>query len=359
LTASLSKKRIKRQKLPALNDPAKRVAVPRPSALIVYFPVMARFGNTPVALLTSSTPAVMLPFPSACKLPAMLKNPKLFVPLRARRGRLYKLQSSGQKGEEMAYRRLHLERKDSVGRVTLNRPEAYNALNLEMARELFDAALELDESREIRVIVLTGAGKAFCAGGDVKEFVEQLTREERHLKELTAYLHMTVSRLVRSQKPVLVAVNGVAAGGGMSLAMAGDIVVAAESARFTMAYARIGVPPDGSSSYFLPRLVGLRRAMELYLLNRPLTAREAFEWGLVTRVESDMEFPRAVESLARKLADGPTLAFGAAKLLFHHATHESLETQMEMESEAIARAGQTEDFRRAVAAFAERNKRSG
>jgi 2-(1,2-epoxy-1,2-dihydrophenyl)acetyl-CoA isomerase len=252
----------------------------------------------------------------------------------------------------MAYRTLLLEQKDRVGRITLNRPEAYNALNLELARELFDAVLDLDESREIRAIVLTGAGKAFCAGGDVKEFVEQVTRGDRHLKELTAYLHMTVSRLVRSQKPVVAAVNGVAAGGGMSLAMVADVVVAAESARFTAAYARIGAPPDGSATYFLPRLVGLRRAMELYLLNRPLSAREALEWGLVTRVVPDAEFPRAVESLARELADGPTLAFGAAKLLFHHATHEGLETQMEMESEAIARAGQTEDFRRAVAAFA-------
>ncbi len=254
----------------------------------------------------------------------------------------------------MGYRRLLLERKDGAGRITLNRPEAYNALNLELARELFDAVLELDESREVRAIVLTGAGKAFCAGGDVKEFVAQAEREDRHLKELTGYLHMTVSRLVRSQKPVLMAVNGVAAGGGMSLAMAGDVVAAAESARFTMAYAGIGATPDGSASYFLPRLAGLRRAMELYLLNRPLTAREALEWGLVTRVVPDAEFPRAVESLARELAEGPTLAFGAAKLLFHHATHESLETQMEMETEAIARASQTEDFHRAVAAFAEK-----
>jgi len=254
----------------------------------------------------------------------------------------------------MAYRALLVERKDRVGRITLNRPEAYNALNLELGRELFDAVLELDESRAIRAIVLTGAGKAFCAGGDVKEFVEQAGREDRHLKELTAYLHMTVSRLVRSQKPVLVAVNGVAAGGGMSLALVGDIVVAAESARFSMAYARIAATPDGSGTYFLPRLVGLRRAMELYLLNRPLTAREAFEWGLVTRVVPDAEFGAVVNNLAHELAEGPTLAFGAAKLLFHHATHESLETQMEMESEAIARAGQTEDFRRAVAAFAQK-----
>jgi 2-(1,2-epoxy-1,2-dihydrophenyl)acetyl-CoA isomerase len=256
----------------------------------------------------------------------------------------------------MAYQTLVLEQRNEVGQVTLNRPEAYNALNLDLARELFDATLELDESRETRVIVLTGAGKAFCAGGDVKEFVEHKEHEGRYLKELTAYLHMAVSRLVRSQKPVLVAVNGVAAGGGMSLAMAGDIVVAAESARFTMAYARIGATPDCSSTYFLPRLVGLRRAMELYVLNRPLTAREALEWGLVTRVAPDEEFPRLVESLARELAGGPMFAYGTTKRLFHHATHESLETQMEMESAAIAHSGETEDFRRAVEAFAQKKR---
>jgi 2-(1,2-epoxy-1,2-dihydrophenyl)acetyl-CoA isomerase len=132
-------------------------------------------------------------------------------------------------------------------------------------------------------------------------------------------------------------------------------VVAVESARFTMAYSKIAATPDGSSSYFLPRLIGLRRALELYLTNRVLSAREALEWGLVTRVVPDAELAPAVDALARALAQGPSKAFGAAKRLFHQSTWESLETQMELEAQAIAASGHTEDFANGVTAFA--NKR--
>ena len=254
----------------------------------------------------------------------------------------------------MAYQTILVDIKDQVGTITLNRPDAYNALSLTMARELFTAALELDEDREIRCIVVTGRGKAFCAGGDVKEFVENLPRFGVLVKELTTYIHGAISRLVRSPKPVIMGVNGIAAGGGLSLALSGDLVIASESARFTMAYSKIAVTPDGSSSYFLPRLIGLRRAMELYFTGRVLAAREALEWGLVTRVVPDAEFAEALRSLARELAQGPTLAFGGAKLLFHQATHESLETQMELEAQAIARSGHTEDFKEGVTAFAQK-----
>src|SRR5437764_10111554 len=148
------------------------------------------------------------------------------------------------------------------------------------------------------------------------------------------------------------AVNGVAAGGGFSLALSGAVVVADESAKFSMAYSRIAATPDGSSSYFLPRLVGLRRAMELYFTNRVLTAREAQDWGLITRAVADTEFKGAVEALSRELAQGPSKAFGGAKRLFHQSTWESLETQMELEAQAIAASGHTEDFRSGVTAFA-------
>jgi 2-(1,2-epoxy-1,2-dihydrophenyl)acetyl-CoA isomerase len=251
----------------------------------------------------------------------------------------------------MAYETVRYEVKDAVATITLNRPEAYNALNLALGRDLFHAALEADEDRAVRAIVVTGAGRAFCAGGDVKDFAENPDRIGILIKELTTYLHGAVSRLARTQKPVVMGVNGVAAGGGMSLALGGDLVVAAESARFTMAYSKIAASPDGSSSYFLPRLVGLRRALELHYTNRVLTAREALEWGLVTRVHPDAEFPGALAALAGELAQGPTLAFGRAKLLFHQSTHESLETQMELEAQAIAASGHTEDFRNGVAAF--------
>jgi 2-(1,2-epoxy-1,2-dihydrophenyl)acetyl-CoA isomerase len=252
----------------------------------------------------------------------------------------------------MAYDTVLYEVKDAVATLTLNRPDAYNALNLTLGRDLFHAALEADEDRAVRCIVVTGAGRAFCAGGDVKDFADNPDRIGILIKELTTYLHGAVSRLARTQKPVLMGVNGVAAGGGMSLALGGDLVVAAESARFTMAYSKIAASPDGSSSYFLPRLIGLRRALELHYTNRVLSAREALEWGLITRVHPDAEFPAALAALARELAQGPTLAFGRAKLLFHQSTHESLETQMELEAQAIAASGHTEDFLNGVTAFA-------
>ena len=252
----------------------------------------------------------------------------------------------------MTYEHLLLDTHEHVATITLNRPEAYNALDLPLGRELFHASLEVDEDPDVRCVVITGAGKAFCAGGNVKDFADNLPRIGFLLKELTTYLHGAVSRLTRTAKPVIMAVNGVAAGGGLSLALSGDVVVAAESARFTMAYSKIAATPDGSSSYFLPRLIGLRRALELYLTNRVLSAREALEWGLVTRVVPDAELKDAVDALARELAAGPMLAIGGAKRLFHQSTWESLETQMELEAQAIAASGHTEDFREGVTAFA-------
>ncbi|HEV8643308.1 MAG TPA: enoyl-CoA hydratase [Methylomirabilota bacterium] len=251
----------------------------------------------------------------------------------------------------MGYEHLILERRDHVATLTLNRPDAYNALNLALGRDIFHAVLEVDDDPEVRCVVITGAGRAFCAGGDVKDFADNLERIGALVKELTTYLHGAVSRLCRSDKPVIMAVNGVAAGGGFSFALSGDLVIAAESARFTMAYSKIAATPDGSSSYFLPRLAGLRRAMELYFTNRVLSAREAHEWGLVTRVVPDAELRATVEALALGLAQGPTKAFGGAKRLLHQSTWESLETQMELEAQAIAACGRTDDFREGVTAF--------
>jgi 2-(1,2-epoxy-1,2-dihydrophenyl)acetyl-CoA isomerase len=254
----------------------------------------------------------------------------------------------------MRYETIALEVSQGIATITLNRPDAYNALSLALARELFQAAIAVDEDPEVRCVVLTGAGKAFCGGGDVKEFVQHLPRAGALIKELTTYVHGVVSRLVRTPKPVITAVNGVAAGGGLALALGGDLVVAAESARFTMAYSRIAASPDGSSTYWLPRLVGLRRAMELFYTNRVLTAREAVEWGIATRAVGDAELAETVRRLAGELAQGPTLALGRGKRLFHLSTTESLETQMEHESQAIARSSHTEDFAEGVRAFVEK-----
>lgn len=258
----------------------------------------------------------------------------------------------------MGYQTLIVETKNHVATITLNRPERYNAVNLQLAQELMEAVLGCDEDPEVRMLVITGTGRAFSGGGDVKEFGERLEMASRYLKELTTILHTAISRICRMPKPVLAAVNGVAAGGGMSLALACDLVVAAESARFTMAYAGIGATPDGSSSYFLPRLVGLKRALELVYTNRTLTAREAEAWGLVNKVVPDPDFKAAVDELAEELAQGPTQAFGRAKRLLHLGSLESLETQMEHESQLIALSGRTEDFREGVRAFLEKRKAS-
>lgn len=254
----------------------------------------------------------------------------------------------------MSYETLRYEVAQGVATITLNRPDAYNALNPALGRDLLHAAIEADEDRSVRCIVITGAGKAFCSGGDVKDFSETLDRIGVHIKRLTTDFHGAISRLARSPKPVVMAVNGVAAGAGFSLAIAGDLVIATESARFTIAYSKIGAAPDGSSTYFLPRLVGYLRAMELYLTNRTLSAREAMDWGLVNRVVADAEFSAAVTKLAGELANGPTYAFGRAKQLFLHSTQESLETQMELEAQAIAATGHSEDFANGVTAFAKK-----
>jgi 2-(1,2-epoxy-1,2-dihydrophenyl)acetyl-CoA isomerase len=251
----------------------------------------------------------------------------------------------------MEYRTLGFELKDHIARITLNRPDAGNALDGEMGRELMHAAIRCSEDRAVRVVLLGGAGRMFCVGGDLKSFAAQGDRLSAHLKELAGMLHMAISRFVRMDAPLIVAVNGAAGGGGMSFVLAADLVLAAESAKFTMAYTRAGLSPDGGSTYFLPRMVGARRALELALTNRVLTAREAQDWGLVTRVVPDAALAAESQALAALLADGATRAFGAAKRLLHHSFAESLETQMELEAQAIAEQARGADAREGIAAF--------
>ena len=251
----------------------------------------------------------------------------------------------------MEYRTLGYELQDHVARITLNRPDSGNALDGEMGRELMHAAIRCSEDRAVRGVLLTGAGRMFCVGGDLKSFAAQGVRLSAHLKELAGMLHMAISRFVRMDAPFIVAVNGAAGGGGMSFVLAADLVLAAESAKFTMAYTRAGLSPDGGSTYFLPRIVGVRRALELALTNRVLTAREAHEWGLVTRVVPDAALGAEAEMLATQLASGATRAFGAAKRLLHHSFSESLETQMEVEAQAIAEQARGADAREGIAAF--------
>jgi 2-(1,2-epoxy-1,2-dihydrophenyl)acetyl-CoA isomerase len=251
----------------------------------------------------------------------------------------------------MDYTAIRYEVKDQVARITLNRPEAGNAIDLAMGRELMHAAIRASEDRGVRAVLVTGAGRMFCAGGDLKGFAAQADELGAHVKELAGMLHLAISRLVRMDPPLLVAVNGAAGGGGLSFVLAADLVLAAESAKFTMAYTRAGLSPDGGSTYFLPRIIGVRRALELALTNCVLSAREAYEWGLVTRVVADGALASEAETLAQELARGATQAFGAAKRLLHHSFAESLETQMELEAQAIAAQARGRDASEGIAAF--------
>jgi len=254
----------------------------------------------------------------------------------------------------MSYETIDLKIRDGIARLTLNRPEAANSLDLVLARDLMHAAIECDETPAVRAVVLAGAGRMFCAGGDLKTFNTKGAALPQYIKELTTYLHAAVSRLARMDAPVIAAVHGSAAGAGMSLACAADIVLAGEGARFTMAYTRAGLSPDGSATYFLSRIVGLRRALELTLTSRVLTAAEALELGIVTEVVPDEQLPQAADDLATAFAIGPTAAFGAAKRLLHAGWTGTLETQMELETRAIADIARGGDAHEGIAAFVEK-----
>ena len=251
----------------------------------------------------------------------------------------------------MADTNVLLDIHDDIARITLNRPKAMNTLNLEMAKDLMDVATYCETNTAVRAVVLTGAGDSFCAGGDIKSFVTQGDQLPAYLKAVTAYFHTAVSSFTRMDAPVVAAVHGSAAGGGMSLACACDLIVAAESARFTSAYTRIGLTPDGSLTYMLPRLIGVKRALELTLTNRTLSAQEAHEWGIVTAVAPDGQEQLQAETLARQLAAGATQALGATKRLIHQGWGESLETQMMHERQTISDFGAAANAQEGISAF--------
>ena len=256
----------------------------------------------------------------------------------------------------MAYETLLFEVSDGLAKISLNRPDAANSLNGVMAHDLMMAAIRCDEDPDIRAVLLTGTGKMFCAGGDLKTFHGFGEDMGARLKELTIYLHAATSRFSRMNPPLIIAVNGVAAGAGLSIAISGDLVLAAESAMFTSAYTAAGLSPDGSSTYFMPRLIGLRRSQELMLTNRRISADEAVEWGLINRVVSDEKLMEEAESLARDMASGATGAYGAVKKMLTETFTNPLETQMEIEARYISERATSPDGREGVDAFVKKRK---
>jgi 2-(1,2-epoxy-1,2-dihydrophenyl)acetyl-CoA isomerase len=253
---------------------------------------------------------------------------------------------------------IRLDIQDHIATITLNRPEARNALSPEIRAGLAEYTAQVEFDPDVRCVVLRGAGGHFMAGGDVKSFQrrQSLPHAERKREVLKglSLLHFAISRIRRMPKPVLASVAGSAAGAGVSLMAACDLAIAAEDAFVILAYANIGLCPDGSSTYFLPRLLGLRRTLEMTLLPERMDARTAREWGLINRVVPAAELEAETRKLAERLAAGPTFAFGRAKALLNASFDNPLEAQLELEGNAIADCMTTDDHTEGVNAFLEK-----
>lgn len=248
---------------------------------------------------------------------------------------------------------------EGLATITLNRPDSYNALDLALGQQLLGALIACDESSDVRAVLITGNGPAFCSGGDIREMqahADDGGGAGEYLKRLTVRLHAIVATIARMPKPVVTAVNGPAAGAGLSLALAGDLVLASERATFTVAYTAIGLAPDGGSSYLLPRLIGPKRAFELIATNRAVEPAEALELGMVNRVHPADGFLEGASDYAASLARGATVALGHGKNLLLSGATNGLETVMEYERRAIASCGSTADFREGATAFMEKRE---
>ena len=261
----------------------------------------------------------------------------------------------------MAPKYIKFEKLDGVGIITMNRPESRNALTPEMVSEMGEA-IEACQMPDVRAVLLTGAGGGFCSGADLKDLVSR--QEEAGAKGLSQYLRSLADDLHRGvilairqlEKPVVAAVNGVAAGAGFSLALACDLRLVSSSARFLMAYANIGCTADGGSTYMLPRLVGLGKAMEIYTASQPMSAEYAREMGLVNQIIPAETFERHSLEIASRLAQGPTAAYARVKALFNASWDSSLEAQLDAETLAISQIALTQDFQEGIKAFTQKRQ---
>jgi 2-(1,2-epoxy-1,2-dihydrophenyl)acetyl-CoA isomerase len=250
---------------------------------------------------------------------------------------------------------IQAEIKDSVAMITLNRPEAMNAMSPDMARALAEILSEIPTDGTVRVILVSGAGRAFCSGGDIRAMSAALEEDPRaFFLDLTASLHR-ISRLLLSAKvPTIAAVNGTAAGFGFGLALSCDLVIASERAEFSMAHGQVAQIPDGGGWYLLPRVVGRKRALDLYLTRRVLDSKRAEEWGIVTQILPVTNFREVAIGRAREIAQGPTRAYSEAKRRLGEGWEQSFEKFLEEQGRVIVELAGTQDFREGVRAFLER-----
>jgi 2-(1,2-epoxy-1,2-dihydrophenyl)acetyl-CoA isomerase len=249
---------------------------------------------------------------------------------------------------------------DGIGTLTFNRPEARNALSAEMTDGLIDWSGRFERDPTVRCVVLRGAGAHFMAGGDVKGFHKSLAEDRaghaERLEMRVVRVHQIIYHLRRMGKPVLASVQGAAAGFGMSMVLAADLAIASDDAFFTLAYRHLGLSADGGATYFLPRVVGERRALEIALLGERFSAQKALEIGLLNWVVPAAALAEETAKMAHRLADGPSVALGKAKQLIRASLDNSWDEQSHREAESMAAAAATDDHREGVAAFVEKRQ---
>jgi 2-(1,2-epoxy-1,2-dihydrophenyl)acetyl-CoA isomerase len=248
------------------------------------------------------------------------------------------------------FNRVKVEMHENVAVITLNHPEVMNAISLEMLEGLTEAFdFVEDKANGVRCVVLTGEGKGFCAGANLQG---RNTGDKRGAGSvLESHYHPLLRRIRRLHCPILTAINGVAAGAGMSISLMGDIKLAAKSSYFLQAFRRIGLVPDAGSTYILPRLIGVARAMELSLLAEKLPAEKALEWGLINRVHEDGELMGEAMKMAKELANGPTVSLALIRGLYWDSPENTFEQQLDLEFRTQRVAGATDDFKEGVTAF--------
>jgi 2-(1,2-epoxy-1,2-dihydrophenyl)acetyl-CoA isomerase len=253
------------------------------------------------------------------------------------------------------FNRVKVEVEDGVAILTLNHPEVMNAISLDMLEGLIDAFDFIeDKANGVRCVVMTGQGKGFCAGANLQGRNTGSGKKASAGSVLESHYHPLLRRIRRLHCPILTAINGAAAGAGMSLSLMGDLKLAAKSAYFLQAFRRIGLVPDAGSTYILPRLVGTARAMELSLLGEKLPAEKALEWGLINRVHDDADLMTEAKKMASELAHGPTVSLALIRGLYWDSPENTFEEQLDLEFRTQRIAGSTADFKEGVTAFLEK-----
>lgn len=257
---------------------------------------------------------------------------------------------------------VRLEISGTIATITINRPDSLNAINDDVVSALIEITGALREARDVRCVVLTGAGDHFMAGGDVKRFKRKFEEVENDdearawFNSILGRIHIVVDNMYNLPMPVICAVKGAVAGAGFSLMLGCDLVIAQEGGIFTLAYCHLGTSPDGGSTWHLPRTLGMKRAMEIALLGDRFGPEKALEWGLINKVVPQADFESEVDKLARRLAAGPTLAYARTKRLLLDSADNTIDTQLGLETESFVSCAMSEDFRKGVTAFVDKQK---